>query len=59
MTRLIVAVVTVAMLVGSSATPLAQGGSEEARRVREAATVFGEIMAAEDKAIPRVLHELS
>ena len=29
--------------------------SDEARRVREAITVFGEIMAAEDKAIPRAI----
>jgi lipid-binding SYLF domain-containing protein len=32
--------------------PSAQEESEEAQRVREAATVFGEIMAAEDQSIP-------
>ncbi len=33
----------------------AAGGSDEADRVREAATVFTEIMGAEDKAIPRTI----
>jgi lipid-binding SYLF domain-containing protein len=38
-----------------SALAEARQESDEARRVREAATVFGEIMNAEDKAIPRAI----
>jgi lipid-binding SYLF domain-containing protein len=45
----------VAVLAGFPAAPRAQQESDEAKRLREAATVFGEIMAAEDKAIPRAL----
>lgn len=33
----------------------AQQESDEAKRVREATTIFGEIMAAEDKAIPEAI----
>jgi lipid-binding SYLF domain-containing protein len=33
----------------------AQQSSDEAKRVQEAATVFGEIMSAEDQAIPRAI----
>lgn len=33
----------------------AQSESEEAQRVRDAATIFGEVMAAEDKAIPQAI----
>jgi len=44
-----------AVLMGSPAVPRARQESEDARRVREAATVFGEIMRAEDKAIPRAI----
>jgi len=44
-----------ALVLGVSAAPAARQDSEEARRVREAATVFGEIMNAEDQAIPRAI----
>jgi len=54
MRRLMAAAAVVAVLTGFPAAPRAQE-SEEGRRVRETATVFGEIMAAEDKAIPRAL----
>jgi len=37
------------------ARPVAQKEDEEAARLRAAATVFGEIMSAEDKAIPRAV----
>ncbi|HEY3092570.1 MAG TPA: lipid-binding SYLF domain-containing protein [Vicinamibacterales bacterium] len=37
------------------AQPRAQKDDSEAKRVREAATIFGEIMAAEDKAIPTAI----
>ena len=53
MTRVTVA--AVAVLVVFSAAPRARQESDEARRVRESAGVFGEIMAAEDKAIPRAI----
>lgn len=49
------AAMAAAVLMGLSAAPGARQESEEARRVREAATVFGEIMMAEDKAIPRAI----
>ncbi len=57
MTRLIAAVLAVAVLAGFPAATLAQHSeeSDEARRVREASVVFGEIMTAEDDAIPRAL----
>jgi lipid-binding SYLF domain-containing protein len=51
MTRLLAAAVAAALLVLSS-TPSAQQESDEARRLREAAAVFDEIMRAEDSAIP-------
>jgi|GraSoiStandDraft_8_1057269.scaffolds.fasta_scaffold23816_2 lipid-binding SYLF domain-containing protein len=41
-----------------AAEPRAQkdtGSSDEAKRVRDAATIFGEIMSAEDKAIPAAI----
>lgn len=41
--------------IGASGGLDARQDSEEARRVREAATVFGEIMNAEDQAIPRAI----
>ena len=44
-----------AVLAGLSATPRAQQESDEAKRLRDAAAVFSETMAAEDKAIPRAL----
>ena len=49
MTRLLAAVAVLLLL---SSTPFAQQESDEARRVREAATVFDEIMRAADSAIP-------
>ena len=54
MQRMSVAVAA-AVVMGVSAVPAARQESEDARRVREAATVFGEIMNAEDKAIPRAI----
>ena len=47
--------VAAAVVMGFSAVPAARQESEDARRVREAATVFGEIMNAEDQAIPRAI----
>ena len=57
MTRLIAAALAVAVLAGIPAATLARQSDEsaEARRVREASVVFGEIMTAEDDAIPRAL----
>jgi len=54
MTRLMAAVLAAAVLAGLPAATLARQ-SDEARRVREASVVFGEIMTAEDDAIPRSL----
>jgi len=45
----------VSVLAGYPAAQGAQQESDEARRLRDAAAVFDEIMAAEDKAIPRAL----
>ncbi len=45
----------VAALTALSTGTHARQESEEARRVREAATVLGEIMGAEDKAIPEAI----
>ena len=53
-THLIAAAFAAALLAGFPAATLAQQ-SDEARRLREASVVFGEIMAAEDEAIPRAL----
>jgi len=55
MIRWIAAAAAVAVLAGFPSAPRAQQESDEARRLRDAAAVFGEIMAAEDKAIPRAL----
>ena len=57
MTRLIAAVLALAVLAGIPAATLARQSdeSDEARRVREASVVFGEIMTAEDDAIPEAL----
>lgn len=55
-TTLRVAAAALAALFIWSGTPLAQQAvkdSDETRRVREAVTVFNEIMAAEDSAVPR------
>ena len=54
MTRLMAAVLAAAVLAGLPAATFARQ-SDEARRVREASVVFGEIMTAEDNAIPRSL----
>lgn len=45
----------VALLVSAGPLARAQQPSDEAKRVQEAATVFGEIMEAEDQAIPRAI----
>ena len=57
MTRVIAAILASAVLAGFPAATLARQSDEsaEARRVREASVVFGEIMTAEDDAIPRAL----
>jgi len=57
MTRvpLIAAALAAVAVMGLSPAPSARQDSEEARRVREAATIFGEIMGAEDKAIPEAI----
>ncbi len=52
MTTRIVAVATLAVTL-LVAAPRAQKASDEAKRVAEATEIFGEIMAAEDKAIPK------
>jgi lipid-binding SYLF domain-containing protein len=49
------AVAAAVVVIGVSGVVGARQDSDEARRVREAATVFGEIMNAEDKAIPRAI----
>jgi len=57
MTRIIASLLAAAVLAGVPAATLAQRSdeSDEARRVREASVIFGEIMTAEDDAIPRAL----
>src|SRR5688572_17417600 len=50
--RLIIAT-TVALLAGVSAVPSARQDSDEARRVRDATSVFSEIMGAGDRGIPQ------
>ena len=57
MMRLMAAVLAAVVLAGFPAATLARQSdeSDEARRVREASVVFGEIMTAEDDAIPRSL----
>ena len=57
MTRIIASVLAVAVLAGVPSATLAQRSdeSDEARRVREASVVLGEIMTAEDDAIPEAL----
>ena len=53
-TRLTAAALAAAFLFWSPTTQ-AQTESDEVRRLREAGTIFGEIMAAEDKAIPEAI----
>jgi lipid-binding SYLF domain-containing protein len=57
MTRvpLIAAMLAAVAVIALSPALSARQDSEEARRVREAATIFGEIMGAEDKAIPEAI----
>jgi len=55
MIRWIATAAAVAVLAGHPAAQAARQESDEARRLREAAAVFGDIMAAEDNAIPRAL----
>ena len=55
MIRWIAAAAAVAVLAGHPVAQAARQESDETRRLREAATVFGDIMAAEDNAIPRAL----
>jgi hypothetical protein len=50
--RLVAAAAAVCVRALYPAEPRAQKDNEEARRVHDATTVFGEIMSAEDKAIP-------
>ena len=54
-TRLVAAAIIVAVLAGYPAIPTAQQESDEAKRIRDAATAFGEIMGAEDNAIPTTI----
>ena len=53
--RWIATAAAVAVLAGHPAAQAARQESDETRRLREAAAVFGDIMAAEDNAIPRAL----
>src|SRR5689334_10069751 len=57
MTRWSAAAVAVAAFILLSSSPSAQSeqSSDEAKRVRDATTIFGEVMAAEDKAIPSTI----
>jgi lipid-binding SYLF domain-containing protein len=52
-----IAATAAAVCMLSTGPQARQTTSDEARRLREAAAVFGEIMAAEDKAIPRAILE--
>ncbi|MGH9255293.1 MAG: lipid-binding SYLF domain-containing protein [Vicinamibacterales bacterium] len=54
-TRLLAAALAAAVVIGFSPATQARQESNEARRVREAATIFGEIMGAEDKSIPQAI----
>ena len=49
--------VAVAAFIALSSSPSAQNqqNSDEAKRIRDATTIFGEIMVAEDKAIPKAI----
>jgi len=56
MSRNVLAAALVILVFASyPARPVAQNESDDAERVRTAAKVFGEIMGAEDKAIPRAI----
>jgi lipid-binding SYLF domain-containing protein len=49
------AVAAVSLVILLQALPRAQKDDNEAKRVRDAATIFGEIMGADDKAIPAAI----
>ncbi len=53
--KLMAASAAVCLLALHPALPRAQKDDNEAKRVRDGATVFGEIMSAEDKAIPNAI----
>ena len=53
--KLLAAAAAVCLLALHPALPRAQKDENEAKRVRDGATVFGEIMSAEDKAIPNAI----
>jgi lipid-binding SYLF domain-containing protein len=55
--RLMTAVIALVTVIALSPVLRARQESEEAKRVRDAAAIFGEIMAAEDKAIPGAILE--
>jgi lipid-binding SYLF domain-containing protein len=54
LTRLTAAALAAALLL-LSPTTRAQTETDEVRRLRDASTIFGEIMAAEDRAIPQAI----
>jgi lipid-binding SYLF domain-containing protein len=53
--KLMAAAAAVCLLALNPVHPRAQKDNDETRRVRDAATIFGEIMSAEDKAIPKAI----
>ena len=53
--RLMAAAAAVCLLALQPVHPQAQKDENEAKRVRDAATVFGEIMSAGDKSIPNAI----
>src|SRR5258706_10794367 len=53
--RLVVAVAAVCVVALHPVNSRAQKDDNEAKRVKDSTAVFGEIMAAEDKAIPNAL----
>ena len=55
MTKRWLATAVALVLLAFSGSTRAQQESDETKRVREAVTIFGEIMAAEDKAIPEAI----
>lgn len=57
MTKRWLATAVALVVLAFPSSPRAQQESDEARRLREAVTVFGEIMAAEDKSIPEAILE--
>jgi lipid-binding SYLF domain-containing protein len=53
--RSIAAAAAICLLTMVPAQPRAQNTSDEAKRIGDAATIFGEIMSADDKAIPEAI----